>query len=208
MTGSGGMPGSDGKTGFQRASREGGLFALRAGWVGGGSMGVTDHKEAAARQVQSLRAAVLTVSDTRTEASDASGAAIRDLVTRAGHQVVHYRILKDEPLAVRAEVARLAGEEAADFIVTTGGTGISPRDQTIEAVRPLFQKELEGFGDLFRMLSFQEVGSAALLSRATAGTVGRCLVFCLPGSEAAVRLALEKLVLPEIRHLIAQLRKA
>ncbi|MCG0237897.1 MAG: MogA/MoaB family molybdenum cofactor biosynthesis protein [Firmicutes bacterium] len=171
-------------------------------------MGVTDHKEAAARQVQSLRAAVLTVSDTRTEASDASGAAIRDLVTRAGHQVVHYRILKDEPLAVRAEVARLAGEEAADFIVTTGGTGISPRDQTIEAVRPLFQKELEGFGDLFRMLSFQEVGSAALLSRATAGTVGRCLVFCLPGSEAAVRLALEKLVLPEIRHLIAQLRKA
>ncbi|MFO7173227.1 MAG: molybdopterin-binding protein, partial [Bacillota bacterium] len=90
-------------------------------------MGVTDHKEAAARQVQSLRAAVLTVSDTRTEANDASGAAIRDLVTRAGLQVVHYRILKDEPLAVRAEVARLAGEEAADFIVTTGGTGISPR---------------------------------------------------------------------------------
>lgn len=170
-------------------------------------MGVTDHKETANRQVQTLRAAVLTVSDTRTEADDESGALIRELVTAAGHEVTYHRILRNEMQQVRAEVARIMAEDIADFAITTGGTGISPRDLSIEAVRPLFQKELEGFGDLFRFLSFQEVGSAALLSRATAGSVGRGLVFCLPGSKAAVRLAVERLILPEIRHLISQLRK-
>lgn len=169
-------------------------------------MGVDDHKAAAA-QVDGLAAAVLTVSDSRTEASDESGALMRDLITAAGHRVAHYAVLRNEPEQVRALVARLAAEGTADFIITTGGTGISPRDLSIEAVRPLFGKELEGFGDLFRLLSFHEVGSAALLSRATAGSVGRSVVFCLPGSRAAVRLALEKLILPEVKHLIAQLRK-
>lgn len=171
-------------------------------------MGAEDHKAAASRQVAALAGAVLTVSDTRTEADDASGALIRELLAEAGHRVAHYAILKNDPLAVRAEVARLCAGGGVDFVITTGGTGISPRDLTIEAVRPLFQRELEGFGDLFRYLSYGQVGSAALLSRATAGTVGQALVFCLPGSQAAVRLALEQLILPELRHLIAQLRKA
>lgn len=169
-------------------------------------MGVEDHKEAAAQQVSGLSAAVLTVSDTRTAANDESGDTIAGLVAAAGHQVAHRAILQNEPAAVRAAVAGLAAE--VDFIITTGGTGISPRDLSIEAVRPLFQKELEGFGDLFRYLSYQDVGTAALLSRATAGTIGRAVAFCLPGSRAAVRLAVEKLILPEIRHLVAQLRKA
>ncbi len=170
-------------------------------------MGVDDHKAAAAQQVSGLAGAVLTVSDSRTEATDESGALMKELISAAGHRVAYYSVLRNEPDQVRELVSRLAAEGTADFIITTGGTGISPRDLSIEAVRPLFGKEVEGFGDLFRLLSYQEVGSAALLSRATAGTVGRSVVFCLPGSRAAVRLALEKLILPEVKHLISQLRK-
>jgi len=167
-------------------------------------MGVTDHKEAAAA-LGSLKAAVVTVSDTRTEATDASGRALRELIQAAGHEVVAYRLVKDDLETIRATVAELVPQ--VDFLITTGGTGMSPRDVTIEACRPLFTKELEGFGDLFRLLSFQEVGSAAMLSRAAAGSMGRSMVFCLPGSEAAVRLAAERLILPEIRHLISQIRR-
>lgn len=169
-------------------------------------MGVEDHRQAA-EGVGRLVAAMLTVSDSRTEETDESGRAAMELLRQAGHEIGHYAILRNEPLQVRAEVARLVAEGRTDFLITSGGTGISPRDRTIEALRPLFDRELEGFGELFRLLSFQEVGTAALLSRATAGTVGRSLVFCLPGSRAAVRLAVERLILPEIRHLIAQLRK-
>lgn len=168
-------------------------------------MGVQDHKEAAAG-LSGLSGAVLTVSDSRTEATDESGKLLQELIVAAGHQVGAYRLVRNEPETVRATVAALAGE--VDFIITTGGTGMSPRDLSIEACRPLFTKELEGFGDVFRLLSFQEIGSAAILSRATGGSVGRCMVFCLPGSKAAVRLAAEKLILPEIKHLLAQVRKA
>lgn len=167
-------------------------------------MGVKDHKEAAAA-LGSLRAAVVTVSDTRTEATDRSGKALMELVQAEGHQVAAYRLVKDELDGIRSTVAELT--QQVDFVITTGGTGLSPRDVTIEACRPLFTKELEGFGDLFRVLSFQEVGSAALLSRATAGSVGKAMLFCLPGSEAAVRLAAQRLILPEICHLISQVRK-
>jgi molybdopterin adenylyltransferase len=171
---------------------------------GGNPVGVQDHKEAA-EQLLPLSAAVLTVSDTRTEKDDKSGALLRELIEAAGHRVGAYRILRNEPVTLQETVATLAAE--VDFIVTTGGTGVSPRDLSIEACRPLFQKELDGFGDLFRFLSYQEIGSAAILSRATAGTVGRSVLFCLPGSAAAVRLAAERLILPEIRHLVSQLRK-
>jgi len=167
-------------------------------------MGVHDHKEAAAH-LQSLRGAVLTVSDSRTEATDESGKILQECIVAAGHEVGAYRLVKNEPDVVRATVTELA--ETVDFIITTGGTGMSPRDLTIEACRPLFTKELEGFGDVFRLVSFQEIGSAAIMTRATGGSVGRAMLFCLPGSKAAVRLAAEKLILPEIKHLISTIRK-
>lgn len=167
-------------------------------------MGVEDHKEAAAA-LGSFSAAVLTVSDSRTEATDESGRLLQELIQGAGHAIGAYRLIRNEPDAVRDAVQELSGQ--VDFIITTGGTGMSPRDLSIEACRPLFAKELEGFGDVFRMVSFQEIGSAAILSRATGGVVGRALVFCLPGSKAAVRLAAEKLILPEIKHLLSQVRK-
>lgn len=168
-------------------------------------MGVQDHKEAAA-STGALRGAVLTISDSRTEATDESGRLLKELIATAGHCVYAYRLVKNEPETVRAIVTALADE--ADFIITTGGTGMSPRDLSIEACRPLFTRELEGFGDVFRLLSFQEIGSAAIMSRATGGSVGRAMVFCLPGSKAAVRLAAERLILPEIKHLLSQVRKA
>jgi molybdenum cofactor biosynthesis protein B len=167
-------------------------------------MGVQDHREAAGKPV--LSAAVVTVSDTRTPATDESGKLLEQMIQEAGHRVAAYRLIPNDPAAVRATVATLACE--VDFIITTGGTGMSPRDLTIEACRPLFVKELEGFGELFRLLSYQEVGSAAMLSRAAGGAVGRAMLFCLPGSKAAVRLAAEKLILPEIAHLLAQVRKS
>ena len=167
-------------------------------------MGVQDHKEAAAA-LGTFRGAVLTISDSRTEATDESGKILQELIIGAGHQVGAYRLVKNDPETVQATVRELAAQ--VDFIITTGGTGMSPRDLTIESCRPLFTKELEGFGDVFRLISFQEIGSAAILSRATGGSVGQALVFCLPGSKAAVRLAAEKLILPEIKHLLAQVRK-
>ena len=167
-------------------------------------MGVQDHKEAAAA-LGTFRGAVLTISDSRTEATDESGKILQELIVGAGHQVGAYRLVKNDPETVQATVRELAAQ--VDFIITTGGTGMSPRDLTIESCRPLFTKELEGFGDVFRLISFQEIGSAAILSRATGGSVGQALVFCLPGSKAAVRLAAEKLILPEITHLLAQVRK-
>lgn len=169
-------------------------------------MGVQDHKHEAESHVQQLAAAVITVSDTRTEATDESGRLLRELIEGAGHRVAGYRIVPDEIGAIRHAVVDMA--QAADFVVLTGGTGMTPRDVTIEACRPLFTKELEGFGELFRMLSFQEVGSAAVMSRAAAGAMDRVMVFCLPGSKGAVRLATERLILPEIKHLISLIRKA
>lgn len=166
-------------------------------------MGVHDHKEAAA--ALQLAGAVITVSDTRTEANDESGRLLREQIEAAGHRVAAYCIVKDEKEQIEASVRSFAAQ--ADFVIITGGTGMSPRDVTIEACRPLFTKELEGFGDVFRLLSFEEIGSAAIMSRATAGAVGRTMLFCLPGSKAAVRLAMERLILPEVKHLISTIRK-
>lgn len=168
-------------------------------------MGVHDHKEHAASHVHQLSVGVITVSDTRTEATDESGKLIRELVEAAGHRVERYQVIPDEQEQIRQLAGEFAG--AADFVIITGGTGMSPRDVTIEACRPLFTRELEGFGDLFRLLSFEEIGSAAIMSRATGGSVGRSMLFCLPGSKAAVRLATERLILPEIKHLISTIRK-
>ena len=167
-------------------------------------MGAKDYKEAAA-SLQGLVAAVVTISDSRKEATDESGRLLIELIEGAGFSVGAYRIIRDDRDQIQQTVRQLAQE--VDFIVTTGGTGMSPRDVTIEACRPLLTKELEGFGDLFRLLSFQEIGSAAIMSRATGGAVGRAMLFCLPGSKSAVRLATERLILPEIKHLISHIRK-
>lgn len=169
-------------------------------------MGVQDHKESAQAQVTQLSGAVITVSDSRNEATDESGKLLMELIEGAGFKVGGYRLIKNEKDLLQQTVLELSRQ--VDFMITTGGTGMSPRDLSIEACRPLFTKELEGFGDVFRLLSFEEIGSAAIMSRATGGSVGRAMLFCLPGSKAAVRLAAERLILPEIKHLIAQVRKA
>ena len=150
---------------------------------------------------------VLTVSDTRTDANDTGGQAVRELLERAGHSVSGHAIVKDEPSQVTAIVRRQLADQATQVIITTGGTGISARDTTYEAVTGLLEKQLDGFGELFRMISFHQIGSAAMMSRATAGTVGRKAIFVLPGSPAAVRLAMEKLIVPELGHIVQQLSK-
>jgi molybdenum cofactor biosynthesis protein B len=167
-------------------------------------MGVHDHKQHAPR---SVRVFVLTISDTRTHDDDTSGRAAEELITAAGHQVAGYRILRDEPAEVTALIHRIVEENLADVVVTSGGTGISRRDSTFEAVAGLLDKRLDGFGELFRMLSDAEIGSAAMLSRAVGGVHRGVLVFATPGSTGAVRLALEKLILPELGHLVFEVHR-
>lgn len=154
-----------------------------------------------------VRCFVLTISDTRTEATDTGGRAIADLLAAAGHTVTGRSILKDEPGQVRAALEAQLSRADVDAIVTTGGTGITSRDTTYEVVAALLDKRLDGFGELFRMLSYEQVGSSAMMSRAVAGLARRHIVIALPGSEAAVRLAMEKLVLPELGHMVQQARR-
>jgi len=152
-----------------------------------------------------VRVFVLTISDTRSEATDTSGAAIVEMLTGAGHAIAGRKILRDDPEPVAAAVR--AATVSADVVITTGGTGITSRDSTYEALAKLMDKRLDGFGELFRMLSYQQIGAAAMLSRACAGTIRRTAVFSLPGSEKAVRLAMEKLILPELGHVVRELKR-
>ena len=164
-------------------------------------MSHVQHKADAPR---SVRCHVITVSDTRTEATDTGGRAIADLLEAAGH-VVHGRtIVKDNAGEIRGAIDRLLKTPDVQAIVTTGGTGISSRDGTYEVVDRMLEKRLDGFGELFRMLSYQEIGASAMLSRACAGLVSGRIVVSLPGSEAAVRLAMEKLLIPELGHLVRE----
>jgi molybdenum cofactor biosynthesis protein B len=160
-----------------------------------------EHK---AQAPAAIRCFVLTVSDTRTEATDTSGAAIAELLTGAGHVVAGRRLVKDEPTEVAAAVRAQLAQPDIQVVITTGGTGISSRDSTYEAIQGLLDKQLDGFGELFRMLSYHDIGPAAMLSRACAGTAAGRVVVALPGSQGAVRLALEKLLLPELGHLVQQ----
>ncbi len=165
-------------------------------------MGHQEHEQRARDELSSqVRCAVLTISDTRTPETDTSGAAIRTALTQAGHDVVRYNLVRDEPEQIDALV-RTCAAEGCKLIITNGGTGIARRDSTFEAIDSLLEKRLPGFGELFRMLSYQEIGAAAMLSRATAGTFGGALIFCLPGSTNAVRLALEQLIVPQLAHLV------
>jgi molybdenum cofactor biosynthesis protein B len=163
-----------------------------------------EHKTQAPRAVGCY---VLTVSDTRTEESDSSGRAIRELLAHAGHTVTGHAIVRDEPERVAALIRSRLSDPSTRVVITTGGTGISGRDTTYEAVNALLEKRLDGFGELFRMLSFHDIGPSAMMSRATAGIVGRTAIFVLPGSLAAVRLAMEKLIVPELGHVVQQLDK-
>jgi molybdenum cofactor biosynthesis protein B len=152
----------------------------------------------------SVACCVITVSDTRTEATDTSGRAIADLLTAAGHVVVSRAIVKDDPDQVRSTIERQLVNPAVQVVITTGGTGISSRDGTYEAVTALVHKRLDGFGELFRMLSYEAIGASAMMSRASAGLVAGRIIVSLPGSEAAVRLAMEKLLLPELGHMVRE----
>ncbi|MFN8061473.1 MAG: MogA/MoaB family molybdenum cofactor biosynthesis protein [Vicinamibacterales bacterium] len=154
-----------------------------------------------------IRCFVLTISDTRTDETDTGGRLAVDLLTAGGFTVAAKRIVRDEPDEVRRVVAERVASGEVDVVVTTGGTGIATRDTTYEAISALLDKRLDGFGELFRMLSYEEIGPAAMLSRACAGVVGRAIVVALPGSPGAVRLALTKLLVPELPHMVGQVRR-
>jgi len=159
-----------------------------------------DHERRAAGQ-QAV-CAVLTISDTRTEADDASGDLIRKLLTDAGHEVSAKAIVRDEPADIEARLTAWGEEAVIQVICCTGGTGMSRRDSTIEVVERMLDKPLGGFGELFRMLSWDQIGAAAMLSRATAGLMGSAIVFAMPGSTGAVELAMTRLIVPQLPHLI------
>lgn len=187
-----------------------------------------EHRDAA-RRAAAIRVAVISSSDTRTHETDEGGALVQSLAAKAGFSVVARELVRDEPDQLRARVQKLVGlgrdsRDAArgsldsgdrdssetggpDVILVTGGTGVAPRDCTVDAIAPLFERRLDGFGELFRMLSFAEIGPAAMLSRASAGIVAGVAVFLIPGSPPAIRLALERLILPELPHLISELRR-
>jgi molybdenum cofactor biosynthesis protein B len=169
-------------------------------------VGAHEHKQHA-KAGPPVRCAVITVSDTRTAATDQGGDLARKLLGQAGHLVVRSELLRDQPDQVAALVRSLAEQGEVDAVVLTGGTGVSRRDRTYEAISALLDRRLDGFGELFRMLSFHQVGSAAMLSRAVGGICGSMLVFALPGSPAAVELAIEKLIAPELSHLAREVRR-
>lgn len=158
-----------------------------------------DHKKQAQGAVC---CAVLTISDTRTEADDKSGGIIRDLLEAGGHTTGFYKVVPDDPARIRDLVIRITDTGDCQAILTSGGTGIAARDTTYEAVTGLLEKRLDGFGELFRFLSWDDIGSGAMLSRAVAGVYRDTMIFCMPGSSGAVRLAMEKLIVPELSHLV------
>jgi len=166
------------------------------------------HREASPEKI---RVAVLTISDTRTLETDTGGNIIVELMQEAGHEIPRREIVRDDAPRIQELLQGLLADENVDAVITTGGTGISGRDTTYEVVSHTIEKRLDGFGELFRMLSYEEIGAAAMLSRAVAGSVatasGSKFVVCLPGSSNAVRLAMEKLLVPELPHVVFELRK-
>lgn len=167
-------------------------------------MSVEEHRQGAIRQVAVM---VITVSDSRTAETDRSGKLIRDLLAEAGHRVIRYELVPDEGEAITRAVGQGLDHPQVQVILLNGGTGIAKRDVTHETVSSLLEKEMPGFGELFRQLSFGEIGPAAMLSRAVAGTARGKAIFAMPGSTGAVRLAMEKLILPELGHIVRELEK-
>ena len=167
-------------------------------------MGHHEHEELAKA---SLSIGVMTFSDTRGESEDRSGAILKDMLTAAGHRIVAYRVVREEPDEMRQALEEWLKTPELDAIVSNGGTGLTARDSTVEVARSLFQKELEGFGELFRWISFQQIGAAAMLSRACAGVVGNKMLICLPGSSKAVKLAAARLIVPQLAHMLWEVRR-
>jgi molybdenum cofactor biosynthesis protein B len=165
------------------------------------------HEEHQAQGPQSVRCAVITVSDTRTLETDTGGRAVIDHLSAAGHSIVCREIIPDEPTRMRPLLESLRQRDDVDVILMTGGTGITSRDQTFETVSSLLDKPLPGYGEIFRMLSYQEIGPAAILSRAVGGLLGRKVLLTMPGSPAAVRLAMEKIIIPQLPHLLREARR-
>jgi molybdopterin adenylyltransferase len=166
-------------------------------------MSVHEHKE---KSKKSVRSFIITVSDTRDETSDTSGQTIKNCLLQEKHQTVGYQIVKDEPTQIEALLNEVLARNDVDAVIVNGGTGIAPRDGTYEVVSRFLEKKLDGFGEIFRYLSYLDIGSAAMMSRAAAGSARGKILISLPGSKAAVSLAMEKLVLPEIRHMVSQLQ--
>jgi molybdenum cofactor biosynthesis protein B len=165
-------------------------------------MGHKEHREKAPR---SVAVAIVSISSTRTLETDESGLWIAKQAGREGHRVVAHQMAPDDSDAIRRTVLHILADHAPAALIATGGTGITPKDVTIEALQPLFVKELTGFSPLFTQLSFEQVDAAAMISRATAGVIGRTLVFCLPGSLKACQLACKELIFPELSHLCGHL---
>ena len=165
------------------------------------------HQEHEQQSPQHVRCAVITVSDTRTLETDTGGQTVIHHLTAAGHQVVAREIIPDDPAKMKPLLLSLQSRDDIDAILMTGGTGITSRDLTYETVSSLFTKPLPGYGEIFRMLSFQEIGPAAILSRATGGLMGHKILLTMPGSPAAVRLAMEKIIVPELPHLVREARR-
>ncbi len=163
-----------------------------------------EHKAHAPRVVRCL---VCTISDSKTPETDTSGRLLRELLIGAGHDVVSSQIVRDEPSQVHGVIHAACTNPTVQTVIFTGGTGITSRDQTFDAIDALLEKRLPGFGELFRMLSYQEIGAAAMLSRAQAGVRAGRLIFSLPGSPAACRLGLERLILPELGHMVGELHR-
>lgn len=166
---------------------------------------VDEHRKEAPKQVKCM---IVTVSDTRTSENDYSGQLMKELLRSQDYEVVDYRIIKDDYDGIRQLLREAVSSRKVEAVLLSGGTGIAPRDNTYEAVRSLLNKELPGFGEIFRYLSYTEdIGAAAILSRAVAGTIGNVAIFSMPGSQGAVKLAMERIILPELRHVMRELYK-
>jgi molybdopterin adenylyltransferase len=167
---------------------------------------MSEHSTPQPNNRGTVRVLTVTISDTRAPATDESGRRLRELLGNAGFTLIEHRILRDEPAELRALLESVSEQDLADALISTGGTGIAPRDQTLEALEPLLEKRLDGFGEAFRRLSFDQVGARSILSRAIAGTSRGRFVAALPGSPRAVELAVEALLIPVLEHAVALLQ--
>ena len=167
-------------------------------------MSYREHKKAAP---QSVGCAVLIISDSRTEQTDESGKFLKQALNQNGHRVLAYAILKNDAGAIERKIKELLNQDELQVIITSGGTGISHRDITVETISSIIEKKLDGFGELFRSLSYQEIGTASIMSRAVAGVVGGKIIICIPGSLGAAKLAMDKVILPEIGHMVREVTR-